>query len=132
LGGRDRRTSEFEASLVYRVEFQDSQGYTKKPSLKKKKCTFCLETGLYIFLDLTSVVQAGLELTEIFLLGTPSAAFKGICHHTCPNHSILRKPGLEMCTCNSSPGKTEIGCHKFNANMVLIESSWDAVLKINE
>jgi hypothetical protein len=26
---------EFEASLVYRVEFQDSQGYTEKPCLKK-------------------------------------------------------------------------------------------------
>jgi hypothetical protein len=31
LGGRGRRISEFEASLIYRV------GYTKKPCLKKKK-----------------------------------------------------------------------------------------------
>jgi hypothetical protein len=34
LGGRGRQISEFEASLVYRVEFQDSQGYTEKPFLK--------------------------------------------------------------------------------------------------
>jgi hypothetical protein len=33
LGGRGRRISEFEASLVYRV----SQGYTKKPCLEKQK-----------------------------------------------------------------------------------------------
>jgi hypothetical protein len=38
LGGRGRRISEFEASLVYRVsEFQDSQDYTEKPCLGKKK-----------------------------------------------------------------------------------------------
>jgi hypothetical protein len=36
LGGRSRRISEFEASLVYR-EFQDSQGYTEKPCLEKPK-----------------------------------------------------------------------------------------------
>jgi hypothetical protein len=36
LGGRGRQISEFEASLVYR-EFQDSQGYTEKPCLKKQK-----------------------------------------------------------------------------------------------
>lgn len=33
-GDRDRQLSEFEASLVYRV--QDSQGYTEKSYLKKK------------------------------------------------------------------------------------------------
>jgi hypothetical protein len=37
LEGRGRRISEFEASLVYRSEFQDSQGYTEKPCLGKKK-----------------------------------------------------------------------------------------------
>jgi hypothetical protein len=40
LGGRGRWISEFEASLVYRVSKQDSQGYTEKPcleNLKKKK-----------------------------------------------------------------------------------------------
>jgi hypothetical protein len=37
LGGRGRRISEFEASLVYRIEFQDSQGYTEKPCLGKIK-----------------------------------------------------------------------------------------------
>jgi hypothetical protein len=37
LGDRGRWISEFEASLVYRVEFQDNQGYTEKPYLKKKK-----------------------------------------------------------------------------------------------
>jgi hypothetical protein len=37
LGGRGRQISEFEASLVYRVEFQDSQGYTEKPCLEKPK-----------------------------------------------------------------------------------------------
>jgi hypothetical protein len=37
LGGRDRRISEFQASLVYKSEFQDSQGYTEKPCLKKLK-----------------------------------------------------------------------------------------------
>jgi hypothetical protein len=36
LGGRGRRISEFEASLVY-SEFQDSQGYTEKPCLEKPK-----------------------------------------------------------------------------------------------
>jgi hypothetical protein len=29
-------TWEFEASLVYKSEFQDSQGYTEKPCLKNK------------------------------------------------------------------------------------------------
>jgi hypothetical protein len=38
LGGRGRQISEFEASLVYiQSEFQDSQGYTEKPYLKKTK-----------------------------------------------------------------------------------------------
>jgi hypothetical protein len=37
LGGRGRWISEFEASLVYKSEFQDSQGYTEKPCLEKKK-----------------------------------------------------------------------------------------------
>jgi hypothetical protein len=37
LRGRGRRISEFEASLVYRVEFRDSQGYTEKPYLEKPK-----------------------------------------------------------------------------------------------
>jgi hypothetical protein len=36
LGGRGRQISEFEASLVYRVSFQDSQGCTEKPCLKKQ------------------------------------------------------------------------------------------------
>jgi hypothetical protein len=38
LGGRGRRISEFEASLIYR-EFQDSQGYTEKPCLEKQNKT---------------------------------------------------------------------------------------------
>jgi hypothetical protein len=37
LGGRGRQVSEFEASLVYKSDFQDSQGYTEKPCLKKIK-----------------------------------------------------------------------------------------------
>jgi hypothetical protein len=37
LGGRGRWISEFQASLVYRVIFQDSQGYTEKPCFRKKK-----------------------------------------------------------------------------------------------
>jgi hypothetical protein len=37
LGGRGRWISEFEASLVYKVEFQDSQGYIEKHCLKKAK-----------------------------------------------------------------------------------------------
>jgi hypothetical protein len=37
LGGRGRQISEFEASLVYRSEFQDSQGYTEKPCFEKPK-----------------------------------------------------------------------------------------------
>jgi hypothetical protein len=37
LGGRGRWISEFKASLVYKIEFQDSQGYTEKPCLKNKK-----------------------------------------------------------------------------------------------
>jgi hypothetical protein len=36
LGGRGRWISEFEASLVYRVEFQDRQGH---PVLKKQNKT---------------------------------------------------------------------------------------------
>jgi hypothetical protein len=35
LGGRGRRVSEFEASLVYKVELQDSQGYTEKKPINK-------------------------------------------------------------------------------------------------
>jgi hypothetical protein len=35
LGGRGRQISEFEASLVYKSEFQDSQSYTEKPCLGK-------------------------------------------------------------------------------------------------
>jgi hypothetical protein len=37
LGGRGRQISEFEASLVYKSEFQDSQGYKEKACLKKTK-----------------------------------------------------------------------------------------------
>jgi hypothetical protein len=37
LGGRGRWISELEASLVYQSEFQDSQGYTEKPCLEKKR-----------------------------------------------------------------------------------------------
>jgi hypothetical protein len=38
LGGRGRQISEFEASLVYKSVFQDSQqGYTEKPCLEKQK-----------------------------------------------------------------------------------------------
>jgi hypothetical protein len=37
LGGRGRWIPEFEASLVYKSEFQDSQGYTEKPYLEKPK-----------------------------------------------------------------------------------------------
>jgi hypothetical protein len=37
LKGRGRWISEFEDSLVYRVEFQDSQGYTEKPCHEKPK-----------------------------------------------------------------------------------------------
>jgi hypothetical protein len=37
LEGRGRQISEFEASLVYKSEFQDSQGYTEKPCLEKPK-----------------------------------------------------------------------------------------------
>jgi hypothetical protein len=33
--------SEFEASLVYRDEFQDSQGHTEKPCLEKQKTKKC-------------------------------------------------------------------------------------------
>jgi hypothetical protein len=39
LGSRGRQISEFEASLVYKVEFQDSQDYTEKPCLKKQNKT---------------------------------------------------------------------------------------------
>jgi hypothetical protein len=37
LGGRGRQISELEINLVYRSEFQDSQGYTEKPCLEKPK-----------------------------------------------------------------------------------------------
>jgi hypothetical protein len=37
LGSRGRQIYEFKASLVYRAEFQDSQGYREKPCLKKQK-----------------------------------------------------------------------------------------------
>jgi hypothetical protein len=37
LGGRGRWISEIEANLVYKSEFQDSQGYTEKPCLEKQK-----------------------------------------------------------------------------------------------
>jgi hypothetical protein len=35
LGGSGRWISEFEASLVYKSEFQDSHGYAEKPCLRK-------------------------------------------------------------------------------------------------
>jgi hypothetical protein len=34
-GGRGSQISEFEDSLVYRDEFQDSHNYTEKPCLEK-------------------------------------------------------------------------------------------------
>jgi hypothetical protein len=37
LGGRDRHISEFEASLVYKSEFKDSQGYVQRDSVSKTK-----------------------------------------------------------------------------------------------
>jgi hypothetical protein len=39
LGGRGRRISEFETSLLYkaRFRFQDSQGYTENSCLRKMK-----------------------------------------------------------------------------------------------
>jgi hypothetical protein len=37
LGGRGRQISEFEVSLIYKSEFQDSQDYTEKPSQKQNK-----------------------------------------------------------------------------------------------
>lgn len=36
-GGRGRWISELEASLVCRAKFQDFQGYTEKPCLRKKQ-----------------------------------------------------------------------------------------------
>jgi hypothetical protein len=36
LGGRGRRISEFEASLVYRVSSRTARGYTEKPCLEKQ------------------------------------------------------------------------------------------------
>jgi hypothetical protein len=46
LGGRGKRISEFEASLVYKSEFQDSQSYTEKPCLEKPKKKKGLERWL--------------------------------------------------------------------------------------
>ena len=37
LGGRGKWISKFEASLVYKSEFQNSQGYTENPVSKNKK-----------------------------------------------------------------------------------------------
>jgi hypothetical protein len=34
---RGRQISEFEASMVYKSEFQDNQDYTEKPCFKKPK-----------------------------------------------------------------------------------------------
>jgi hypothetical protein len=36
-GGRGRRISEFEASLVYKVSSKTARGYTEKPCLEKTK-----------------------------------------------------------------------------------------------
>ncbi|EDL07105.1 mCG1028373, partial [Mus musculus] len=36
-GGRGRRISEFEASLVYKVSSRTTRGYTEKPCLEKPK-----------------------------------------------------------------------------------------------
>jgi hypothetical protein len=47
LGGRGRRISEFEASLVYKVS-SSSQGYTEKPCLEKKKKKFCIAKNLLL------------------------------------------------------------------------------------
>ena len=45
LGVRGRRISEFEAKPGLQIEFQDSQGYTAKPSLEEKKKVNELETS---------------------------------------------------------------------------------------
>ena len=45
LGGRGRRISEFEANLVYRVEFQDSQGETLFPPHTADESDFGLGWG---------------------------------------------------------------------------------------
>jgi hypothetical protein len=37
LGGRGRQISEFKGQPGLQTEFQDSQGYTEKPCLKKQK-----------------------------------------------------------------------------------------------
>jgi hypothetical protein len=39
LGGRGKRISEFEASLVYRVSSRTVEGYTEKPCLEKQNKT---------------------------------------------------------------------------------------------
>ena len=51
LGGRGRRISEFEASLVYKVSSRTAQGYTEKHCLekpRKKKKKELEKAGLHL------------------------------------------------------------------------------------
>ena len=50
LGGRGRRISEFEASLVYKVSSRTAQGYTEKHCLEKprKKKKELEKAGLHL------------------------------------------------------------------------------------
>jgi hypothetical protein len=60
LEGRARKIFEFEDSLFYRVEFQDSHGYTEKPCLKKKK------------MEIVLPVDAAIPLSGIYPKDSPT------------------------------------------------------------
>jgi hypothetical protein len=56
LGGRGRRISEFEASLVYKVSSRTSQSYTKKRCLEKPKKT-CVQQSAALLVQSPKAFQ---------------------------------------------------------------------------
>jgi hypothetical protein len=47
LGGRGRRISEFEASLVYRVSSRTARAIQRNPVSKKKRVCACVCAGMH-------------------------------------------------------------------------------------
>jgi hypothetical protein len=59
LEGRDRRISEFEASLVYRVSSRTARAIQRNPVSRKPDFMKCRQAG---WLQMYQVAEAGLEL----------------------------------------------------------------------
>jgi hypothetical protein len=79
---RGRRIWEFEASLVYRVIFQDSQGYIEKPNLKKQtrrikvtRATIILRNGMNSFVIILSHLATSASVPFCVQTGSLKATF---------------------------------------------------------